>query len=218
MILKHFAQAISIIGLAALTMAGTASATSIEYGTNTALTGFNNTVANSLSSSGGNESATLTFDPNVDSTTNTPSNDNYGNFDLVCAGCSTASVGTGFATFSAFSFNLIITDITDGATGEFVGTAPAGTVWTDGSNITVSWTPAQLGPGLNDALSGNFGSTSFNINTTTRIVEPDSNGGVTSVQGTITSASTPEPATLPLLGGGLIALSFFGRKKLSRRA
>ena len=67
------------------------------------------------------------------------------------------------ATFGAFTFNMVITDVTDGATGTFVGTSTGGSVFLDQSTIVIAWAPAQIGTGTNHASSGSFGSTFFTV-------------------------------------------------------
>ena len=75
-----------------------------------------------------------------------PGNVNFGNFTLACASCSTQAGGFG-SFFGAFTFDLVITDVTDSATGIFVGSAAAGSVYLDASTITINWHPLQIGPG-----------------------------------------------------------------------
>jgi hypothetical protein len=64
--------------------------------------------------------------------------------------------------------------VTDGASGIFVGSAAAGSVYLDASTITLTWQPLQLGPGASNATSGNFGPTSFQTTVETKIVNPSS--------------------------------------------
>ncbi len=78
---------------------------------------------------------------------------NFGNFTLVCETCTTQAIGTG-SFFSAFTFDLVFTDVTDGATGIFVGTSTGGDVFSDVSQVTINWAPLMLGPGTPYALVG----------------------------------------------------------------
>src|SRR5579871_6667000 len=207
-------QTTSILGVALFMMAVSASATSITYNTNAAGTGFGGTSLTLNDTSG--TSATLTFIEDANITTGVPSNVNFGNFTLVCGGCSTQAAGTSSSTFGAFTFNLIITDVTDGgATGRFVGTSTGGTIWSDVSPITVNWAPLVLGPGAINALTGNFGGTTFTTTVFTAIVAPNSGAvhGQSTVQGHVDSTVTPEPATFALLGGSLMGLGLFGRRR-----
>jgi len=219
----HIARMIrsaALVGAAVFTMTVGARAATITF--NTAQTGaggsgFNGTGNLSLQSSSGTN-ATLAFVPDMNSVNAVPGNVNFGNFTLACPSCSTQAGGVG-AFFNAFTFEILITDVTDGATGFFIGSAAAGSVYLDASTITLNWQPLQLGPGTSNATSGNFGSTFFQTVAQTRIVNPLSGAqtGSTTVQGNINSSAIPEPATLSLVGGSLLGLGLLRRRKgLSR--
>lgn len=210
----------ALTGAAVFMMATSASAGTITFNTaqtGSGGTGFNGSGNLVLQSSSG-VAATLAFVPDMNSVNAVPGNVNFGNFTLVCATCSTQAGGLG-ASFGAFTFDLVITDVTDGATGIFVGSAAAGTAYLDSSTITLNWLPLQLGPGTSNATSGNFGPTSFQTTPQTKIVNPLSGAqiGSTTVQGFISSSAIPEPATLSLVGGALLGFGLLRRKKgLSR--
>jgi hypothetical protein len=202
-------------------MAASASASLITYNTNAAGTEFiSPTTGLTLLSTSG-PAATLRFAPNVTSTTGTPSNINFGDFILTCtAGCS----ATPDTLFPAFTFDLVVTDTTDGATGKFVGTSAGGAVSANTSTIQVNWqAPLFFGPGTTNSLSGNFGLTRFDmVSPTSLIVAPNSGTagaqGDTTVQGQLRStADIPEPATLSLIGGALLGLGILRRKSFLRR-
>jgi len=204
-----------IAGVAILAMAAGASASTLTFNTNSPGTQFvsPNTGLTLANSSGA--AATLVFTPDANSVVGVPTNINYGLFTLTCSTCTTLAGGIG-SVFSAFTFDLVITDLTDNATGLFVGTSTGGNVYQDQSQITIHWVPGSLGPGTTGATLGNFGSTSFDINTTTRVVEPGSGHyiGVTTVQGDV--VGTPEPATFGMIGGSLIGLGLLRRKIATR--
>jgi len=192
-------------------MATSAAASTIVYDTaDSPLTMF--TSGGLVLNSTGGATATLTFVPLGDASVGTPSNISYGNFDLVCATCGTQASGLG-TSFAPFTFDLIVTDDTDHTTGMFVGTSSGGSVWSDVSQVAISWAPLQVGPG------GAFGPTLFTITSPTLIVAPDSGTpkGDTSVQGTVNSAaaSVPEPATMAMVGGAFVALSALARRRRS---
>lgn len=204
-------------GAALIMMAAGASAATITYSTNAAGTGFSSGASLVLNSSLG-AAATLTYVPLANIATGVPSNVSYGNFNLVCPSCSTQEIGAG-SFFDPFTFDLIITDQTDGAAGTFVGSSTGGSVWSDVSQITVNWAPLQLGPGIYNATSGDFAGTTFSTTVFTGIVAPNSGTipGQSTVQGYVDStAVVPEPSTLGIIGGGLLGLSLLRRKVRTR--
>lgn len=213
MTMMQLTRGATFVGVAALFMAAPASAVPITYSTNTVGTGFNGGGALFLNSTSG-EAATLTYVPNVSSTSGVPSFINYGDFTLACSTCTPVLT----STFAAFTFDLIIADTTDGATGKFLGTSAGGTVSSNTSTMSLVWAPAQLGPGTSNALTGSFGGTIFAKPALTAIVAPNSGTppGLTSIEGYVDSAAVPEPATFALLGVALLGLGAL-RHKRSRR-
>lgn len=209
---RQLARTASLTTAAAFLLAASASAATITFNTNAAGTGFNGggLVLNNTSG----VAATLTFTPEGNSVTGTPSFVNLGKFKLVCTTCTTQAGGLG-STFSAFTFSLVISDVTDVAIGKFMGTSKGGAVFSDLSALSIAWSPAQLGPGNSGATSGSFGSTIFTTTSLTGIVAPNSGAipGESTKQGFVSSIVTPEPATWTLLGGSLIGVSLLGRRK-----
>ncbi len=214
--MRRLIEVIAVTAAALFVMAESAGASTIIYDTSdSALTMFAS--GGLVLDSTGGAAATLTYDPIGDTTVGTPSNISLGDFDLVCPTCGTQASGLGTA-FSAFTFDLVITDDTDHATGEFVGTSSGGSVWSDTSQVSITWLPLQIGPGTSNALSGTFDTTIFTISSPTLIVPPNSGAkpGDTTVQGTVNAASVggaPEPATMAMVGGAFIGLAALARKR-----
>jgi len=211
MTIKKVSQSAWMPGVLLLLAAHANASTLISYTTNDAGTefvgGVNSLTLNDVSGA----AATLMFSPNSSSGTGVPSNINFGSFLLSCSTCTNVQD----TVFGAFTFDLIIDDTTDGATGEFVGTSSGGMVSLNSSNIQVNWqAPYIIGPGTVNAVSGNFGNTTFDmISPTTLIGAPNSGStpGTSSVSGQV--ASTPEPATFAMIGAALFGLGLRGRKK-----
>ena len=208
--------------LVAVAFAGLATA-SVSYTVSGGYTGFNGGGASGLveSFTSGVNTFQLAYSITGGSANNTvstfPSNENFGVFTLSCtAGCDGTAI-----SFPNFTFVITIDDLTDGGIGTFTGTSAGGLVSYNSSsslgssNVSVAWSPLQLGPGTNNANSGSFLLTYFTITSPTPIVDPSTNAGATSIQGTINSIAAPEPATFGMMGAALVGLGFIARKRKS---
>ena len=217
---RGLVQAASIAGAALFLMAASAAPIPITFNTSAAGTGFGAGGAGGLTlTNSSGEAATLVFTPNIGNTSGVPTNVNLGNFVLACATCSIQSGGI-YARFAPFAFEMLITDLTDGAVGKFTGTSMGGDVYHGVSPLNINWAPLQLGTGINNALSDDFGPTSFTTTNPTWIVAPNSGDtpGQTTVQASLNSSAVPEPATIGLIGCALVGLGTLGRKRLSRQS
>jgi len=211
----------AFLTLAAVAMTAGLASASTTYtvtGTYTSGTGVS---GSDMTITGGGNTFTLNW---TDSTpTNTISasfsNINYGLFDLSCTvGCNGTDV-----VVPAFTFQITVSDTTDSGVGVYTGTYSGGQTVdynsgnnTGASSVDIFWTPGELGPNGLNASSGNFGQSEFTISSPTQIVDPSTNSGQSTVQGTFQElSSAPEPASLALVGGALLGVGLL-RKKLSR--
>src|ERR1039457_5034319 len=139
--IRRILQTASMLSVGAVMMAASASAAAITFNTSatgTGGSGFNGANSLSLSSSSG-AASTLGFETDPNSSPAVPSGINFGIFDLNCATCTKQGAASAVgATFGAFAFDLVITDVTDGATGVFVGTSSGGSVFLDQSTIKIT--------------------------------------------------------------------------------
>jgi len=207
MTMKRLIQAAAIAAVALL-MVVSASASTITFNTTTSQYSTGGLVLTGTGFNGA--SGTLTFTPNPSATVGVPTGIDFGDFLVTCIGCSTQTQSTAGVIFPGFTFDLVVTDSTDGATGTFVGTGTGGAVFSNSDPIQITWSPLQLGPG------GSFGSTYFTGPNLTIIPAPNSGSplGDTTVQGTVNTLSgVPEPTTFVLLGAGLLGLGALRRKR-----
>jgi hypothetical protein len=213
--MKTIIRSLSLLGIASTLLVGAAGAATITFNTDSAGTKFTGNGLVQNSSFGA--AATLTFSPVPDIATGVPSNINLGTFQLLCNACSTQALAAG-AVFNAFTFELVVTDVTDGASGIFMGTSAGGTVFSDVSPLTINWAPLTLGPGALNAATGNFGLTVFTTTVFTGVPAPNGeNNGQVSVQGTVNSrdaeTGVPEPASMALLGSALVGIVALRRSR-----
>src|SRR5215510_9806254 len=188
------ATLMSALLLAMVTLATSeAKADPVTFSTSGVFTcaGCSGSGTNSVTFSGGMGNALMITFTGLGSTSlNTPTGSSFGNFQTFVSGNGAIGVSG--------TFTLTITQtIPSAGSGSFSATF----------NGTFSASNSGSGVVNFTVTSVNIGGITYSItNNPLNLVPPASNNGITTVQGQITGSAIPEPASMLLLGSGLVGL------------
>ena len=184
------------LALALLFCGASAFAATVNYTTQIYFNG--STAITSLT----NGTATITVQDIAAGSVTSPTGLSLGNI------ISNATTTTG-GTFVGDTVDILVTQTSPSNGNQLLTSLLAGTITSTSNGIGLSFTPTTftLGTAPNQA--------SYTLSSATyTLVAPNTNGGITSIQATVSTA--PEPTSLALLGGSLLGFGLFARRRFAK--